>query len=84
MNAEFQRIARRDKKAFLSDQSKEREESNRMGKASDHFKEIRDTIGTNKSCKNGHSKGQKQRDLKKKKILSEVARIHRRIIQKRS
>ena len=41
-----------------------------MGKASDHFKEIRDTIGTNKSCKNGHSKGQKQRDLKKKKRLS--------------
>ena len=39
-----------------------------MGKASDHFKEIRDTKGTNKSCKNGHSKGQKQRDLKNKRL----------------
>ena len=43
MNAEFQRIARRDKKAFLSDQSKEREENNRMGKNRDIFKKIRDT-----------------------------------------
>ena len=45
MNAEFQRIARRDK-AFFSDQSKEIEEKNRMGKPSDHFKESRDTKGT--------------------------------------
>ena len=45
-NAEFQRIARRDKKAFLSDQCKEIEETNRMGKTSDHFKKIRDTKGT--------------------------------------
>jgi len=44
-NAEFQRIARRDKKAFLSDQCKEREENNRMGKTSDLFKKIRDTKG---------------------------------------
>ena len=44
-NAEFQRIARRDKKAFLSDQSKEIEESNRMGKTRDLFKKIRDTRG---------------------------------------
>ena len=43
MNAEFQRIARRDKKAFLSDQWKEREENNRMGKTRDLFKKIRDT-----------------------------------------
>ena len=43
LNAEFQRIARRDKKAFLSDQSKEIEENNRMGKTRDLFKEIRDT-----------------------------------------
>ena len=42
MNAEFQRIARRDKKAFLSDQCKEREENNRMGKTRDFFKKIRD------------------------------------------
>ena len=45
MNAEFQRIARRDKKAFLSDQRKEIEESNRMGKTRDLFKKIRDTKG---------------------------------------
>ena len=55
MNAEFQRIARRDKKAFLSDQCKEIEENNRMGKTRDLFKKIRDTkeifhtkIGTKK------------------------------------
>ena len=46
LNAEFQRIARRDKKAFLSDQCKEIEENNRMGKTGDHFKKIRDTKGT--------------------------------------
>ena len=46
MNAEFQRIARRDKKAFLSDQCKEAEENNRMGKTRDLFKKIRDTKGT--------------------------------------
>ena len=43
LNAEFQRIARRDKKAFLSDQCKQIEENNRMGKARDLFKKIRDT-----------------------------------------
>ena len=46
MNAEFQRIARRHKKAFLSDQCKEIEENNRMGKTRDLFKKIRDTKGT--------------------------------------
>ena len=46
LNAEFQRIARRDKKAFLSDQCKEIEENNRMGKTRDLFKTIRDTKGT--------------------------------------
>ena len=46
MNAEFQRIARRDKKVCLSDQWKELEESNRMGKTRDLFKKIRDTKGT--------------------------------------
>ena len=45
LNAEFQRIARRDKKAFLSDQCKEIEENNRMGKSRDLFKKIRDTKG---------------------------------------
>ena len=46
MNAEFQRIASRDKKAFFSDQCKEIEENNRMGKTRDLFKKIRDTKGT--------------------------------------
>ena len=46
LNAEFQRIARRDKKAFLSSQYKEIEENNRMGKTRDLFKKIRDTKGT--------------------------------------
>ena len=46
LNAEFQRIARRDKKAFLSDQYKEIEENNRTGKTQDLFKKIRDTKGT--------------------------------------
>ena len=45
LNAEFQRIARRDKKAFLSDQCEETEENNRMGKTRDLFKKIRDTKG---------------------------------------
>ena len=46
LNAEFQRIARRDKKVFLSDQCKETEENNRMGKTRDLFKKVRDTKGT--------------------------------------
>ena len=46
LNAEFQRIARRDNKAFLSDQCKEIEKNNRMGKTRDLFKKIRDTKGT--------------------------------------
>ena len=47
MNAEFQRLARRDKKAFFSNQSKEIEENNRMGKTRELFKESRDTKETN-------------------------------------
>ena len=46
MNAEFQRISRRDKKSFLSDQCKKMEENNRMGNTRDLFKKIRDTKGT--------------------------------------
>ena len=58
LNAEFQRIARRDKKAFfLSEQCKEIEENNRMGKTRDLFKKIR--YQGNISCKDGHNKGQK-------------------------
>ena len=55
LNAEFQRTARRDKKAFLSDQCKEIEENNAMGKTRDLFKKIRDTKG-NISCKDGLNK----------------------------
>ena len=57
LNAEFQRIARRDKKAFLSNQCKEIKENNRMGKTRDLFKKMR--YQGNISCKDGHSKGQK-------------------------
>ena len=59
LNAEFQRIARRDKKAFFSDQCKEIEENNRMGKTSDLLKKIRDTKGAFNS-KMGMIKGQKR------------------------
>ena len=62
MNAEFQRIARRDKKAFLSDQCKETEEINRMGKTRDPFKKIRDTKGTF-HAKMGSIKDRNSRDL---------------------
>ena len=55
LNAEFQRIARRDKKAFLSDQCKEIEENNRMGKTLQENYRYQGTI----SCKDGHNKGQK-------------------------
>ena len=58
VNAEFQSIARRDKKAFRSDQCKEIEENNRMEKIRDLFKKIR--YQGNISCKDGHNKGQKQ------------------------
>ena len=58
LNAEFQRLARRDKKAFLSDQCKEIEENNRIERTRVLFKKIRDTKG-NISCKDGHNIGQK-------------------------
>ena len=58
LNAEFQRTASRDKKAFLSDQCKEIEGNKRMGKTRDLFKKIRDNQG-NISCKDGLNKGQK-------------------------
>ena len=61
LNAEFQQIARRDKKAFLSDQCKEIEENNRMGKTRDLFKKIRDTKGTF-HAKIGSIKGRNGRD----------------------
>ena len=64
----FQRIARRDEKAFLSDQCKEIEESNRMGKTRDLFKKIRDTKGTF-HAKMSSIKDRNGMDLKKQKIL---------------
>ena len=80
LNAEFQRIARRDKKAFLSDQCKEIEEKNRMGKTRDLFKKISDTKGTF-HAKMGLIKDNcmdltEAEDIKK--------RIYRRTVQKRS
>ena len=77
LNAEFQRIARRHEKDFLSDQCKEIEENNRMGKTRDLFKKIRDTKGTF-HAKMGSIKDRNGMDL------TEVARIHRRTVQKRS
>ena len=62
LNAEFQRIARKDKKAFLSDQCKEIEENHRMGKTRGLFKKIRDTKGTF-HAKMGSMKDRKGRDL---------------------
>ena len=63
LNAEFQRVARRDKKAFLSNQCKEIEENNRMGKTRDLFKKIRDTKGIF-HAKMGSIKDRNGRDLK--------------------
>ena len=76
LNSEFQRIARRDKKAFFSDQYKEIEESNRMGKTRDLFKKIRDTKGTF-HAKLGTIKDRNGIDLREAE--EEVARIHRTI-----
>ena len=59
LDAEFQGRARRDKKTFLSEQSKEVEENNRMGKTRDLFKKIRDNFQGKFSCKDKHNKGQK-------------------------
>ena len=64
LNAEFQRMARRDQKAFFSDQCKEIEENNRMGKTRDLFKKIRYTK-VRFQYKDGHNKGQKQKILRR-------------------
>ena len=79
MKAEFQRITRRDKKAFLRDQCKDIEENNRMGKTRDLFKKIRDTKGS------FHAKMSSIKDRNGMDLTEEeVVRIHRRTIQKRS
>ena len=78
LNAEFQRIARRDKKVFLSNQCKEIEGKNRMGKTGDLFKKIRDTKGT------FHAKMGSIKDRESMDLTEVVVRIHRRTVQKRS
>ena len=80
LDAELQRIARRDKKAFFGDQCKEIEEKNRMGKTRDLFKKIRDTKGTF-HAKMGSIKNRNGMGLTESE---EVARIHGRTVQKRS
>ena len=84
LNAGFQRIARGDKKAFLSDQCKEIEENNRMGTTRDLFKKIRDTKGTF-HAKMGSMKDRNGMDLTEAEdIKKRIHRIHRRTIQRRS
>ena len=84
LNAESQRIARRDKKAFLSDQCNETEENNMTGKTRDLFKKIRDTKGTF-YAKMGSIKDRNAINLTEAERYSEeVARIHRRTVPKRS
>ena len=83
MNAEFQRISRRDKKAFLSNQCKEIEENNKMRKTRDLFKEIRDTKGTF-HAKMGLIKDRKGMDLTEAEDIKKRWQEHRRTIQKRS
>ena len=73
LNAEYQRIARRDKKAFLNDQCKDIEEKNRMGKTRDLFKKIRDTKGTF-HAKMGSIKDRNGLDLTKQKILRKAGK----------
>ena len=82
LNEELQRIARRDKKAFFSDQCKKIEEKNRMGKTRDLFKKIRDTKEIF-HAKMGSIKDRNGRDLAEAEDIK-VARIHRRTVQKRS
>ena len=79
LNAEFQKIARRDKKAFLDEQCKEIEENNRMGKTRDLFKNIRNTKGTF-HAKMDTIQDRIGMDLTK---AEEMTRIHRRIIQRK-
>ena len=84
LNAEFQRIARRYKKTFLSNQCKEIEENNRMGKTRDLFKKIRDTKGIS-HAKMGLIKDRNGMDLTEEDdIKKRWARIHRRTLRKRS
>ena len=83
LNAEFQRIARKDKKAFLSDQCKEIGGNNRMGKTTDLFKNIRDTKGIF-HAKMGTIKDRNGRDLTEAEDIKKRWQENRRTVQKRS
>ena len=83
LNAEFQRIARRDKKAFLNEQCKEIEEINRMGNIRDIFNKTRDTKGT-LHAKMGSIKNRNGMDLTKQKILRRGGKNTQRTVQKKS
>ena len=83
MNAEFQRISRRNKEAFLRDQCKEIEENNRMGKTRDLFKKMRDTKGTF-HAKMGTIKDRNGMDLKEPEDIKKRWQEYRVTIQKRS
>ena len=85
LNAEFQRIARRDKKVFLSDQCNEIEENNRMGKTRDLFEKIRDTKGTSHT-KMDSIKYRNGIDLREAEDIKKrwQEELYRRTIQKRS
>ena len=80
---EFQRIARRDKKPFLSDQCKEIEENNRMGKTRDLFKKITDTKATF-HAKMGSIKDRNGMDITEVENINKRWQVHRRSVQKRS
>ena len=83
LNAQFQRTARREKKAFLSEQYKGKEENNRMGKTRDLVKKIRDTKETF-HAKMGTIKDRNSKDLtESEESKKQVAGIHRRTIQKK-
>ena len=83
LNAEFQRTARRDKKAFLSDQCKETEENNSMGKTRDLFKEIRDTKGTF-HAKMGTIKDRNGMDLTEAEDIKQRRQEYTELYKKRS
>ena len=83
LNAEFQRIAKRDKKAFLSDPCKEIEENNRMGKTSDLFRKIRDTKGTF-HAKMGTMKDRYGMDLIEAEDIKKRWQEYTELMQKRS
>ena len=82
LNAKFQRIARRDKKAFLRDQCKEKKENNRMGKTRDVFKKIRDTKG-NFRAKMGTIKDRNGMDLTESEEINKRWQEYRKELYKK-